>query len=91
MASHAVVAKILSVLAGFNDMRLAEPGEYARRAFENGKMDLTAIEGLADLINAQTEGQRKQALRQSEGALGVLYENWRSKILQASALIEALD
>ena len=88
--SIAVIDKLLSVLARLDDYRLAEPGEYARRAFENGKMDLTAIEGLADLINAQTEGQRQQALRQSEGALGRLYENWRFDILSASALIEAL-
>ncbi|MCP4933787.1 MAG: tRNA uridine-5-carboxymethylaminomethyl(34) synthesis GTPase MnmE [bacterium] len=88
--SQAVVAKLLSVLASFDDFRLAEPGEFARRAFENGKMDLTSIEGLADLINAETQGQRRQALRQSEGALGKLYESWREHILTASALIEAM-
>ncbi len=88
--STAVVEKLLHVLAQFEDTRLAEPGEYAQRAFENGKMDLTAIEGLADLINAQTEGQRKQALRQSEGELGLLYEGWRAELLKASAYIEAL-
>ncbi len=88
--SQAVVARLLSVLADFEDYRLAEPGEFARRAFEHGKMDLTAIEGLADLINAETQGQRRQALRQSEGALGKLYENWREQILTASALVEAL-
>ncbi len=88
--SKAVVAKLLSVLAGFADVRLADPGEFARRAFEHGKMDLTAIEGLADLINAETEGQRRQALRQSEGALGKLYESWREQILTASALVEAM-
>jgi tRNA modification GTPase len=88
--SRAVVARLLSLLADFENCRLAEPGEFARRAFENGKLDLTAIEGLADLINAETEGQRRQALRQSEGELGRLYENWRSKILSASALMEAL-
>ena len=88
--SRAVVARLLTLLAGLEDFRLAEPGEFARRAFENGKLDLTAIEGLADLINAETEGQRRQALRQSEGELGKLYEGWRAKILQASALTEAL-
>ncbi len=88
--SQAVVARLLSVLADFQDYRLAEPGEFARRAFEHGKMDLTAIEGLADLINAETQGQRRQALRQSEGALGKLYEGWREQILTASALVEAL-
>ena len=88
--SNAVIEKMLEVLARFDDTRLADPGEYAQRAFENGKMDLTAIEGLADLINAQTDGQRKQALRQSEGELGRLYDKWRSEILKASAFMEAL-
>ena len=88
--SQAVVARLLSLLASFEDFRLAEPGEFARRAFEHGKMDLTAIEGLADLINAETDGQHRQALRQSEGALGKLYESWREQILTASALVEAL-
>ena len=88
--SRAVVARLLSLLADFDDFRLAEPGEFARRAFENGKLDLTAIEGLADLINAETEGQRRQALRQSEGALGKLYDGWRAEILTASSLMEAL-
>ena len=89
--SRAVIARLLSVLAEFDDFRLAEPGEFARRAFENGKLDLTAIEGLADLINAQTEGQRKQALRQSEGELGKLYDSWRHKVLSASGLDGSLD
>ena len=88
--SQAVVARLLSVLADLQGFRLAQPGEFARRAFEHGKLDLTAIEGLADLINAETEGQRRQALRQSEGALGDLYEGWREQILTASALVEAL-
>ena len=87
--SQAVVERLLSLLGGFEDFRLAEPGEYARRAFENGKMDLTAVEGLADLVNAQTEGQRRQALRQSEGHLGKIYEDWRHQVLSASALLEA--
>ena len=88
--SMAVVAQFLSVLFALENFRLAEPGEFAQRAFENGKMDLTAIEGLADLINAQTQGQRKQALRQSEGKLGDLYESWRKQVLSASSLMEAL-
>ncbi len=87
--SVAVIERLLSLLGGMENFRLAEPGEFARRAFENGKMDLTAIEGLADLINAQTEGQRIQALRQSEGVLGDLYENWRRQLLSAISLIEA--
>jgi tRNA modification GTPase len=70
-------------------MRLAEPGEFARRAFENGKLDLTAAEGLADLIDAETEAQRRQALRQAGGALAELYECWRGKLIAASAALEA--
>src|SRR5690606_27334632 len=69
--------------------RPAEPGEFARRAFENGKLDLTMAEGLADLIDAETEAQRKQALRQAGGALAHLYGNWRSSLLEALALVEA--
>src|SRR5262245_58656775 len=69
--------------------RLAEPGEFARRAFENGKLDLTEVEGLADLINAETEAQRRQALAQAEGSLRALYECWRSELVRAQALIEA--
>ena len=88
--SRAVVARLLTLLASFDDFRLAEPGEFARRSFEHGKLDLTAIEGLADLINAETEGQRRQALRQSEGELGALYESWREQILTGNALIEAM-
>jgi tRNA modification GTPase len=88
--SRAVVDKLMAVLAGFEHFRLAEPGEFARRAFENGKMDLTAVEGLADLINAETDAQRRQALRQSEGELGRLYENWRTDLVSAGALIVAI-
>ncbi len=69
--------------------RLAEPGEFARRAFENGKLDLTAVEGLADLIAAETEAQRRQALAQSEGSLRRLYEGWRAELVKAQALMEA--
>ncbi len=69
--------------------RLAEPGEFVRRAFENGKLDLTEVEGLADLINAETEAQRRQALAQAEGSLRALYEGWRAELLRAQALIEA--
>jgi tRNA modification GTPase len=69
--------------------RLAEPGEFARRAFENGRLDLTAAEGLADLVDAETEAQRKQALVQSGGALARLYDGWRERLLAARALTEA--
>ena len=85
----AVVAAFLETLAGFEGARLAEPGEFTRRAFDNGKMDLTEAEGLADLIHAETEAQRKQALRQMEGALGALYEGWRERLVHALAHQEA--
>jgi tRNA modification GTPase len=68
---------------------LAEPGEFTRRAVENGRLDLTQAEALADLINAETEAQRCQALRQFEGELGRMYEDWRARIIRAAAWIEA--
>ena len=86
---RAVVAGILGALSRFDDVRAAEPGEFTRRAFENGKLDLTAVEGLADLIDAETEGQRRQALRQMEGALGALYDGWRGRLLKLLAYAEA--
>ncbi len=70
-------------------MRPAEAGEFTRRAFENGKLDLTAVEGLADLVMAETEGQRRQALRQMQGALRERAESWRERLIQALALVEA--
>ncbi len=85
----AVVAAMLAALASFPACRLAEPGEFARRAFENGKIDLTAAEGLADLVDAETEAQRRQALRQAGGVLARLYDSWRSSLIEASALVEA--
>lgn len=69
--------------------RLAEPGEFTRRAFENGKLDLTAAEAIADLVDAETEGQRLQALRQARGELAALYDGWRAQLLGVLALIEA--
>ncbi len=69
--------------------RLAEPGEFTRRAFENGKLDLTEAEAIADLVNAETEAQRRQALRQFEGELGRLYEDWRARLTKALAYLEA--
>lgn len=80
------LTQAFGLLPGF---RLAEPGEFTRRAFENGKMDLTEAEAVADLVHAETEAQRKQALRQMEGALGRLYENWRERLAQALAFMEA--
>lgn len=86
---RAVVQAVLSAIGDVPGCRPAEAGEFARRAFENGKLDLTMAEGLADLIDAETEAQRKQALRQAEGALAGLYEGWRASLLEALALVEA--
>jgi tRNA modification GTPase len=88
--SRAVAAALTGVLAAFKGFRIAEPGEFARRAFENGKLDLTAAEGLADLIDAETEAQRRQAVRQLEGATGKLYDGWRDRLLHALAHLEAV-
>ncbi len=85
---RAVVASVLRVLRE-RGCRLAEPGEFARRAFENGKIDLTAAEGIADLIDAETEAQRRQAVRQAGGELSRLYESWRAELVSAMALTEA--
>ncbi|MES1991910.1 MAG: tRNA uridine-5-carboxymethylaminomethyl(34) synthesis GTPase MnmE [Pseudomonadota bacterium] len=86
---RAVVGALLKVLSGFGGVRAAQAGEFTRRAFENGKLDLTEAEGLADLIDAETEGQRRQALRQMEGALGQIYEGWRGRLLNVLAYAEA--
>lgn len=86
---RAVVAEILSCLASMEGLRIADPGEFSRRAFENGKMDLTEAEGLADLIDAETKMQARLALRQKQGELGRLYEKWREDILVTLANIEA--
>jgi tRNA modification GTPase len=85
----AVIEAVFAALAARPDMRPAGPGEFTRRAFEHGKMDLTAAEAIADLVDAETDGQRRQALRQMSGALGALYEGWREKLIQALALYEA--
>src|SRR5215210_2546267 len=85
----AVRAAVLRTLAGLPACRAAEPGEFTRRAFLNGRMDLSAVEGLADLIDAETEAQRRQALRQLEGRLGSLVETWRARLIEALALLEA--
>lgn len=87
---RAVIAGVLGALARFEGFRMAEPGEFTRRAFENGKMDLTAAEGLADLVDADTSAQRDQALRQMGGALGDLYEDWRVRLLKATAYLETV-
>lgn len=85
----AVIDGVLEALSRLDGLRLAEAGEFTRRAFENAKLDLTQVEGLADLIEAETEAQKKQALRQSEGELGRLYETWRSALIRALAHFEA--
>ena len=86
---RAVVDGVLAALGGLKGLRAAEPGEFTRRAFENGRMDLTAAEGLNDLVQAQTAAQRLQALRQMDGALGALYERWRAELIDCLALVEA--
>ncbi|XP_055328984.1 tRNA modification GTPase GTPBP3, mitochondrial-like isoform X2 [Paramacrobiotus metropolitanus] len=85
----AVIRGVLSALSTFPRVRPAEAGEFTKRAFLNGKMDLTEAEGVADLIQAETEAQRKQALRQMNGALLTSYANWRERLLQAVAFLEA--
>ena len=87
---RAVVAAVLSALSRMDGLRPAEPGEFTRRAFENGKLDLTRVEGLADLIGAETEAQRRQAFRQLKGLLGERAERWRERLIEALALVEAL-
>ena len=87
--SPAVVAAVLRVLGDHPLLRQAEAGEFTRRALENGQLDLAQVEGLADLIDAETEGQRKQALRVLSGELGQRAEDWRRKLIRATALLEA--
>lgn len=86
---RAVLAATFAALSAIPGCRQAGPGEFARRAFENGKLDLTAAEGLADLIDAETDAQRRQALRQSSGELARLYDQWREAIIEARGLLEA--
>lgn len=86
---RAVIAAMFAALARLPDFRLAEPGEFTRRAFENGKLDLTRVEGLADLIAADSDAQRRQALRQLQGLLGDRAEAWRKSLVEALALVEA--
>ena len=86
LAAGAAAARVLASLPG---LRPAEPGEFTRRAFENGKMDLTEAEGLADLVDAETEAQRRQARRQMAGELSDLYERWRLGLVVALAHFEA--
>ena len=86
---RAITAILLSELAKIDGFRPAERGEFTRRAVENGKMDLTAAEGLADLVDAETEQQRRQALRQMNGALAKVYERWHGDLKHVLAWMEA--
>ena len=87
--SRAVVTAVLRELSAMDGMRHAEPGEFTRRALENGRLDLAEVEGLADLIESETEMQRRQAMRGLSGELGALTESWRSDLVRAAALLEA--
>lgn len=86
---RALVRVVLEELASFDNCRMAEAGEFSRRAFEHGKLDLVEIEGLSDLLAADTEMQRRLAVEQSSGHLSAIYETWRGKLIDARALIEA--
>jgi tRNA modification GTPase len=86
---RAVVAAVIGVLSRRPGLRPAEPGEFTRRAFDNGKLDLSEVEGLADLIDAETDAQRRQALRQMTGDLSRLTEGWRTRLLAGLAHLEA--
>jgi tRNA modification GTPase len=86
---HAVIAAVLSALGRIEGLRLAEPGEFTRRAFEHGQLDLTQVEALADLIGAETEAQRRQAFQQLRGLLGDRAEAWRTRAIEALAQVEA--
>ncbi len=83
------VSAVLSALDKVPGLRAAEPGEFTRRALENGRLDLAQVEGLADLIDSETEAQRKQALRVLSGQVGERAEEWRRDLIRAAALIEA--
>ena len=87
--SRAVIASVIKNLGMIEGFRLAEAGEFSKRAFYNNKMDLTEAEGLADLIDAETEAQQKYALRQMEGNLKNIYEEWRAELVEIEAYLEA--
>jgi tRNA modification GTPase len=86
---HAVIAATLAALGRIPGLRMAEPGEFTRRAFDHGQLDLTQVEALADLIGAETEAQRRQAYRQMRGLLGDRAEEWRTRAIEALAQVEA--
>ena len=87
--SRSVINALLDSLAKQPACRPAEPGEFARRAFDNGKLDLTSVEGLADLIDAETDAQRRQALDQTRGSLFDTAETWRERLIELRAMVEA--
>ncbi len=87
--SPAIVARVMDLLREMDGLRLADPGEFTRRALENGRMDLSQVEGLADLIDAETEAQRRQAIRVFDGSLGERADRWRKDLIRAGALLEA--
>lgn len=87
--SKAVIAAVIRNLSSLENYRMAEPGEFSKRAFYNGKMDLTEAEGLADLIDAETSEQQKYAMRQMEGGLKNLYDGWREELIKILAHLEA--
>lgn len=87
--STAIVSKVMTLLGAMEGLRLAEPGEFTRRALENGKLDLAQVEGLADLIDAETEAQRLQAIRVLAGDLGRVADVWRGDLIRAASLLEA--
>ena len=88
--SRAVAAKLAEALAGVSGLRAADAGEFTRRAFLNGRMDLSEAEGLGDLLAAETEMQRRHALAIAEGGLASMVEAWRGQLLQAEARLEAV-
>lgn len=85
----AVVSALIAELNALPGLRLAEPGEFTRRAVENGRLDLTQAEAIADLVEAETEAQHRQAVRQYQGGLSQLFDGWRSRLIGAAAWIEA--
>lgn len=85
----AVVRSVLAALSEMPGFRLAEPGEFTRRAWLNGRLDLTEVEGLGDLVHAETDAQRRQAMRQAAGEVAKRYDDWRTAIIEATALVEA--
>jgi len=86
---RAIATAALAALATLPGYRAAGPGDFTRQAFDNGRLDLTQAEAVADLVEAETAAQRRQALRQMDGALGRLYESWREKLLATLAHGEA--